>query len=118
LPAPGNEVVSQLEKYIRLAKNLKMEHAQFIGPKDLFFDNRVMLKCLWGCNEHTPENIKCDDRGSTLQKRMDIVRSYENILLLHSHNANLLSKAVLEIERQAFLDGNYLAAGIRSCNLC
>ena len=39
-------------------------------------------------------------------------------MLVHSHDANELTKAVLEIERTAFLDGHYFAFAIRYCRLC
>jgi predicted metal-binding protein len=107
-----------LDKYIQLAKDLKMEHALLIGPKDIYFDSRAVLKCLWGCEEHTPDNIRCNTRGSTLAERMDIVKSYHDILLLHSHDVTALSSAILAIEKKAFLDGHYFAAGMRGCNLC
>ena len=107
-----------LAKYIQLAKDLGMEHASLIRPEDIFFDVRAIIKCLWGCNEHTPGNIKCDTRGSTLQERISMFKAYHDILLLHSHDASALSAAVLDIERQAFLDGCYLAMGVRACNLC
>jgi hypothetical protein len=32
-----------MEKYIQLAKDLKMEHALLIGPQDIYFDSRAML---------------------------------------------------------------------------
>lgn len=107
-----------MEKYLQLAKDLKMEHALLIGPKDIYFDSRAVLKCLWGCEEHTPGNIRCSTRDSTLSERIDMIKSYHNILLLHSHDAAALSSTVLEIERVAFLDGYYFAAGMRGCNLC
>ncbi len=57
-------------------------------------------------------------RGTTFQERMEIIQKYSHILLVHSHNAGDLSKAVLEIERAAFLDGHYFAFAIRYCKLC
>ena len=47
-----------------------------------------------------------------------MVKSYNHILLVHSHDARELSIAVLEIEKTAFLDGYYFAFAIRYCNLC
>ncbi len=108
-----------LEKYIALAEELKVLHAQLISPADIHFDIRTMLKCRWGCDDFmNPENIKCDERGTTYQERVEMIRRYSHILLLHSHDARQLSVAVLEIERAAFLDGYYWASAIRSCSLC
>ncbi len=47
-----------------------------------------------------------------------MVKRYSHILIVHSHNARELSKAVLGIERTAFLDGYTFAFAIRACNLC
>jgi predicted metal-binding protein len=47
-----------------------------------------------------------------------MINQYHRILVVHAHNANDVTKAVLEIERQAFLDGHYLAFAIRYCNYC
>jgi predicted metal-binding protein len=104
-----------LEKYIALAKQLKMTNALMISPKDVCFDKRVLLKCIWGCSQKT---VKCDKGNTTFQERLDMVTKYHRILLVHAHNARDVTKAVLEIERQAFLDGHYLAFAIRYCNYC
>lgn len=110
-----------MEKYIHLAKELKMVNAMVISPQEISFDIRAILKCRWGCEYplySLHENIKCDTRNTTYQERMEMLKRYHHILLVHSHNAQELSEAVLEIERTAFLDGYYFASAIRSCNLC
>jgi predicted metal-binding protein len=107
-----------MEKYIRLAKDLKMFNAMLISPKEIFFDIRAILKCRWGCEDGFQQNMKCDTRNTTFQERVEIINSYRTILLLHSHEARELSQAVLEIERVAFLDGYYFAFAVRACNLC
>ena len=107
-----------MEKYIHLAEELKMVDAVIISPQEIFFDTRAILKCRWGCDDSFQENIRCGTRGTTYQERVDMVKSYNHILLVHSHDARALSKAVLEIEKRAFLDGYYFAFAIRACNLC
>lgn len=107
-----------LEKYVGLAKELKMLHANLITPQEIVFDIRALLKCRWGCEDYYRQSLRCHDRDTTYQERLEMVKSYKHILLIHSHEAHELSKAVLEIERTAFLDGYYFAFGIRFCNLC
>jgi len=107
-----------MEKYIHLAKELKMVNAMVISPKEIFFDIRAILKCRWGCEDFFQNNIRCHTRDTTYQERVEMVRRYNDILLVHSHDPRELSSAVLEIERRAFLDGYYLAFAIRTCNLC
>ena len=107
-----------MEKYIDLAKKLKMVNAMLISPQNIYFDIRAILKCKWGCEDQFHENLRCGTRGTTYQERVEMVKSYNHILLFHSYDAIALSKTVLEIERRAFLDGYYFAFAIRTCNLC
>lgn len=108
----------KMEKYVDLTKDLNMVDAKIISPLDIFFDIRAILKCRWGCEDFFENNIRCDTRNTTFQERVEMVKTYNHILLVHSHDARELSKAVLEIERAAFLDGYYFAFAIRTCNLC
>jgi len=107
-----------VQKYIRLAKEMNMVDAMIISSNDVVFDIRALLKCRWGCDDYFQESIKCHARGTTFQERMEMIQKYSHILLVHSHDAGELSKAVLEIERAAFLDGHYFAFAIRYCKLC
>jgi predicted metal-binding protein len=114
----GKDKLSKFEKYIELAKSLKAVTAKVISPQDIFFDIRAILKCRWGCDDFCQNSIKCGTRETTYQERVEMVKSYNTILLVHSHESRELSMAVLEIERTAFLDGYYFAFAIRTCNLC
>lgn len=107
-----------MEKYIQIAKELGMVDAILISPQDITFDIRAILKCRWGCEDFFQQSIKCHTRNTSYQERVEMIKKYKNILLLHSHNAHKLSIAVLKIERIAFLDDHYFAFGIRFCNLC
>jgi len=108
----------KLEKYVGLAKSLKAINARLISSQDIFFDIRAILKCRWGCEDFFQHSIRCSTRDTTYQERVEMVKSYNNILLVHAHDARELSVAVLEIERTAFLDGYYFACAVRTCNLC
>ena len=107
-----------MEKYIRLANNLRMTNAKIISPEQIFFDIRAILKCRWGCEDFFQQTIRCDTRDTTYQERVEMIKRYSHILLVQSHDARALSSAVLELERTAFLDGYYFAFAIRFCNLC
>jgi predicted metal-binding protein len=106
-----------IEKYVHLAKNLGMVSALAITPKEVFFDIRALLKCRWGC-EYAGGVIKCRTMDTSFPERVEMVKAYECIILVHSHDEKALSRAVLEIERTAFLDGYYFAFAIRACHLC
>jgi predicted metal-binding protein len=107
-----------MEKYVTLAKELNMLNARLISPKEIVFDLRAILKCRWGCDNVFQQNMKCDTRNTTFQERVQMIKSYRSILLLHSHDPQELSRVVLEVERVAFLDGHYFAFAVRGCNLC
>jgi len=111
-------MTSKFEKYLVQADDLNMIDGVFISPQDICFDIRAILKCRWGCEDYFQDSIRCHVRDTTFQERVEMINKYSHILLLHSHDAHELSKAVIEIERTAFLDGYYFAFGIRLCNLC
>lgn len=108
----------KFEKYAELAKSLNAINAKIISPQDIFFDIRAILKCRWGCEDLFQNSIRCGTRNISYQERVEMVKGYNNILLVHSHDARELSIAVLEIEKTAFLDGYHFAFAIRTCNLC
>jgi predicted metal-binding protein len=110
--------VSEIDKYIKMAKDLKMLNAKLITPDDIFFDIRAILKCRWGCEDFFNQTIKCNTRNTSYQERTEMIKAYRNILLVHSHDARELSKAVLDIERTVFIDGYYFSFAIRYCQLC
>jgi predicted metal-binding protein len=117
-PAADGGQSPELDKYVTLAKQLKMVDALIISPSEISFDIRALLKCRWGCDDFFQRTVRCHDRGMTFAERVEMFKSYNHVLLAHSHNARDLSKAVLEIERVAYLDGLYFAFVVRTCNLC
>ena len=110
--------MSTFDKYIQMAKEFKMANAKIISSDDIYFDIRAILKCRWGCEDFFNQTIKCNTRNTSYQERTEMIKAYQNILIVHSHDARELSNAVLEIERSAFLDGYYLSFAIRYCKLC
>jgi predicted metal-binding protein len=110
--------MDKYNKYITLAKKKKMIDAMLISPANICFDIRTQLKCAWGCDRQLTPNAKCDNRGTTYDERVKMVKQYKNILLLHSHDIAQLGNVLLEIEKTAFLDGYYLAFAISACHFC
>ena len=101
-----------------MAKSLKMINAKIIGPDEIIFDIRAILKCRWGCEDFFNQTIKCNARGSSFQERVEMVKAYQTILIVHSHDTRELSQAALEIEKASFLDGHYFSFALRYCKLC
>ncbi len=107
-----------VEKYQALGLEMGLRHVKLLGPEQVFFDPRALLKCRWGCEDYFKPTLKCGARGLSQAECREMVRSYCRILLLHGHDAHLVSKAVLALGRAAFLDGHYFAFGVRYCRLC
>jgi predicted metal-binding protein len=107
-----------IDGYIRTAKSLGMKNAVMISPDDIFFDIRAILKCRWGCSDFFSDSIKCHTRNTGYHERVEMVKQYRHILVVHAHDAVALSRAVLELEKKAFSDGYYFAFAIRYCSLC
>lgn len=110
--------MSDGDKYVQMALDLNMRNARMIAPGDIVFDLRALLKCRWGCRDYFKPSIKCHPRNTSFQERVDMLKAYQSILLVHAHDAGELSQAVLEIERAAFLDGHYFSFAVRYCKLC
>jgi len=110
--------MTEFDRYLQMAKDLKMVDAKIVGPDEIFFDVRATMKCRWGCEDYFNRTIKCNTRGTSFQERVEMVKAYQAIMVVHSHDARALSKAVLEIEKASFLDGNYFAFAVRYCKLC
>lgn len=110
--------MSDLSKYITLAKELQMVNAIIISPEDIHFDIRSILKCRWGCHDFFKGSVKCHGRNTTFSERLEIINRYKHILMVHSHDARELSAALLKLESAAFLDGYYFASAICFCSLC
>jgi predicted metal-binding protein len=107
-----------IAKYVQLAKDLGMVNAVAVTPEEVFFDIRALLKCRWGCEYGTDGSIKCQVMDTTFAERVEMMRAYKHIIIVHCHDETALSRAVLEMERTAFLDGHYFAFAIRACHLC
>lgn len=107
-----------MQKYVDLAKEMGLSNAVPLKPEQVCFDPRAIMKCRWGCMDYKNHGIKCGSRGLSFEQCRDLVNSYQNILLLHGHDARQLSQVVLAVEAAAFRDGNHFAFGIRTCNLC
>ena len=111
-------MADKYEKYVDLAKRYGMLDTLVISTSEIFFDIRTNLKCCWGCDRQPTASTRCDSRGTTYDERIRMIKQYKSVLLLHSHDAKRLSEVILELEREAFLDGYYFAFALRTCNLC
>ena len=66
--------MSNLDKYIQMAKDLKMANARIISPDDIYFDIRAILKCRWGCEDFFNQTIKCNTRNTSYRMRREWIK--------------------------------------------
>jgi predicted metal-binding protein len=106
----------ELEKYTRMALDMGAVDALAINVADIVFDPRTYLKCAWGCDEFG--QLKCSPDLIKPWEAEPLLRRYGKALLIHTHAKELINDIAWEVERAAFLDGNYFAFALYDCNGC
>ena len=104
-----------MSKYENLALEMGAVHAKTITFHDLALDPRVFLKCI-GCAEYG--TWCCHPNLPKFQEAQAMLSKYEEILLIHCHDKNLLSSIARCVEKEAFLDGNYFSFAMCGCYYC
>lgn len=122
----------EIDYYIQTAKKLRATSVFLISPKDLIFDEKVLLKCFdcknYGNKMNCPPNIPqlsykelvfsykkglliCVKNNFRNRKEFNQVRKISSIKLLET---------LLDLEKMAFNQGNYFATSFMggSCKLC
>jgi len=108
-----------MEKYIELAKSLGAENVVAVTPDDIVFDDRTILKCMYGCRTWG-KGCTCPSRAGFLSsaeyERM--LRKYKTVLIVHSPDKKIAQKASFAVEKEAFFNGDVLAFSMSDCALC
>lgn len=87
--------------------------------RDIVFDPRTILKCMFGCSDwgygHT-----CPSRPGALKpwEYKKIFKKYSWGYIIHAHDKTITQKASYAIEREAYLNGYYMAFSLSDCALC
>ncbi|MEL7565724.1 MAG: DUF2284 domain-containing protein [Dehalobacterium sp.] len=104
-----------MSKYEQLALDLGAENVKTISADDLIFDPRVRLKCI-GCAEYG--TWRCHPNPPEYKETVEMLSRYRETLLIHGHDGVSLSNIARDVEREAFLDGNYFAFALCGCFYC
>jgi predicted metal-binding protein len=56
--------------------------------------------------QHLAAMRVCLPKMYSKPERVEMIKAYQSILLVHSHDTRELSQAVLEIEKASFLEGH------------
>lgn len=104
-----------MSKYEKLALEMGAVNAKMITFQDLVLDPRVYLKCI-GCAEYG--TWSCHPNLPKFNEAQAMLSKYEEILIIHGHNKNLIGSIARTIEKEAFLDGNYFSFAMCGCYFC
>ncbi|GHU95998.1 hypothetical protein FACS1894208_09840 [Clostridia bacterium] len=107
------------EKYVSLALTLGADHAVLCEIADIAFDERTILKCMFGCADWG-KGCTCPSRPGFLKLRefRVILERYDKVLIVHSRDKRVAQKASYKVEAEAFLDGDVFAFSMSDCALC
>ena len=108
-----------MTKYIDLAKSLGATTVVAITPDDVVFDDRTLLKCMFGCADWG-KGCTCPSRPGALMpaEYEKMLRKYKTVLIVHSTDKKIAQKASFAVEKEAYLDGDALAFSMSDCALC
>ena len=105
------------EKLVRAATDMGAAQASEFRIKDVVFDERTVLKCLYGCPggyHYCP--TKQD--ASLLPLYIRMIKKYQYGVLIRTGNLKDGQKITLELEKAAFLAGYHFAFGACECAVC
>ena len=93
--------------------------AKLIEPASVVTADWVRWKCRWGCNRYGTSWC-CPPRSPEPAETRRVLDSYRTALLVHFDNDTRVTRAMVKLEREAFLAGWYraFALGAGPCSLC
>jgi len=108
-----------MDKYVELARSFGPNNVVRITPDDVVFDDRTLLKCMFGCGDWG-KGCTCPSRAGALSpaEYEKMLRKYKTVLVVHSNNKKIAQRASFEVEKEAYLDGDALAFSMSDCALC
>jgi len=110
---------SDTDYFIKLAIKLGADHAVAFKIKDIVFDPRTILKCMFGCSDWGKGHT-CPSRPGSLKPReyREIFDKYSWGIIIHSKSKKASQDISFAVEREAFLKGYYFAFSLSDCALC
>jgi predicted metal-binding protein len=105
--------------YIDEALKMGAKSAVSFNIKDIVFDSRTLLKCMFGCDDWG-KNHTCPSRAGSLKpwEYREIFEKYKGGIIIHANDKKTTQNISFAIERQAFIDGYYFAFSMSDCALC
>ena len=113
------ERTAHMKKYIEMALSMGASSAVSFDIKDIVFDPRVALKCIFGCASYG-KNHTCPFQKSPLSMKeyREMFERYSHGIIIGCKDAKTSQHISFEVERACFLDGYYFAFSLSDCGLC
>jgi predicted metal-binding protein len=105
--------------FVDLGLKLGADHTVTFGIEDIAFDDRTILKCMFGCADWQ-KALMCPSRPGSLKpwEYRKVLKNYSWGIIIHSKSKKLSQEISFAIEREAFLQGYYFAFSLSDCALC
>jgi predicted metal-binding protein len=116
---PTAAVIRRLGRYITRACELGADDARIIGPRDVVCAEWVRLKCQYGCDGYG-SCLTCPPLSPTPELTRRILDEYSHLLLVHFGRRGSVTRLVVKLEREIFLDDHPMAFAWAAgpCGLC
>lgn len=113
------EIARSLGRWVMRARELGADDARLVAPGGVFCAEWVRLKCQYGCDGYGACHT-CPPLSPTPAQTRRILDEYAHLLLVHCTRRRVVSRLVVTLEREIFLDDHPKAfawvAG--PCTLC
>ncbi|MDK2930691.1 MAG: hypothetical protein PWR07_822 [Bacillota bacterium] len=115
----GKELEGKYAKYAELAKSLGAVDALVIDARDIVFDPRTYLKCMYGCSTWGKCWV-CPSASGALKpwEAEQVLSRYRYAVLIHTHDKDSSQRISFAVESRAYVDGYYFAFSMSDCGLC
>jgi predicted metal-binding protein len=107
------------DKYVKRALAASAAHAKRIPAASVVTAAWVRLKCQYGCGGYG-QCLTCPPNSPRPDETARMLAEYETAILVHFDGHVEVTPIMVELEREAFLDGFYkaFAMGAGPCGLC
>ena len=105
--------------YVQKALEMGAANAVRFSINDIIFDSRVILKCIFGCNDYGKQHT-CPYQRSPLSMNeyKEIFMNYKWGIIIGCKDKHSSQKISYEIEKMCFHDGYYFVFSLCDCGLC
>lgn len=107
------------DRYVARALELGATDAVKFDIDQIVFDHRTILKCMFGCADWG-KGPTCPSRPGSLMpwEYEPLLRKYSWGIIVHSHEKKTAHEVSFALEREAYVDGYYLAFSLSDCAAC